>query len=53
MTIHDMEKSTTPISLRINNAHLATLEKIAQRLGLQRSATIQLAIAQFIQREKK
>ena len=52
MTIPDMEK-TTPVSVRINDAHLARLEKIAQRLGLQRSAAIQLAIAEFIQRRGK
>ena len=47
-----MEKSTS-VSVRIQDAHLAALAKIARGLGLQRSAAIQLAIAEFIERRAK
>ena len=51
-TIRYMDK-TIPVSLRIKNSHLAALARIAQRLGLQRSSAIQLAIAEFIERRGK
>lgn len=44
---------TTSITLRVNNTHLAELAKLETRLGVQRSALIQLAIAEFIERKTK
>jgi hypothetical protein len=44
---------TTPIALRANTAHLAELAKLGEKLGVQRSALIQMAIAEYIERSKK
>jgi predicted transcriptional regulator len=44
---------TTPVALRVNNAHLAELARLGEKLGVQRSALIQMAIAEYIERSKK
>jgi hypothetical protein len=44
---------TTSVALRVSDAHLAELAKIERRLGVQRSALIQMAIAEYIERMKK
>jgi metal-responsive CopG/Arc/MetJ family transcriptional regulator len=38
--------------MRVSDAHLAELAKIERRLGVQRSALIQMAIAEYIEKMK-
>ncbi|MDR3772081.1 MAG: hypothetical protein P4L26_01970 [Terracidiphilus sp.] len=44
---------TTSISLRVSDAHLAALSRLEARKGVQRSALIQLSIAEYIERNKR
>jgi predicted transcriptional regulator len=44
---------TTSVALRVSNTHLAELAKLERRLGVQRSALIQMAIAEYIERRSK
>ncbi len=44
---------TTSISLRVSDAHLAELARLEAKKGVQRSALIQLSIAEYIERNKR
>ena len=44
---------TTSISLRVSNAHLAALDQLEIRDGVQRSAQIQRAIAEYLERSRE
>jgi len=65
-TIHDMRTDsvaapkeaktklkTTPISLRVSDVHLQELDKLEQKTGVQRSALVQMAIAEYIERNRQ
>lgn len=45
-------KETQSTTLRIRTAHLEALEKIAERKGVIRSAVIQLAVSEYIERNR-
>jgi predicted transcriptional regulator len=53
MTIRYMANNSTPVSVRVKYTHLDALDNIAQALGINRSAAIQLAIAEFIKRKSR
>jgi predicted transcriptional regulator len=42
-----------PVALRVKAAHIEALDKIASNMGIIRSAAIQIAIAEFIERRGK
>jgi predicted transcriptional regulator len=44
---------TVSVTLRVRRDHQAELDKIANRKGIIRSAAIQIAIAEFIEREHR
>lgn len=45
--------TTSSIALRVNDEHLAELAKLQRKLGVQRSALIQMAIAEYLERSRK
>jgi predicted transcriptional regulator len=45
--------TTMPVTLRVRRDHLEELDKIAHSKGIIRSAAIQIAIAEFIERKGK
>jgi predicted transcriptional regulator len=44
---------TSSVTLRVRREHLREMDKIAKRKGIVRSAAIQIAIAEFIERDGK
>ncbi len=44
---------TVSVSLRVRRDHITELDKIAEAKGIMRSAAIQIAIAEFIERGGK
>lgn len=45
--------STTPISVRVKDSHLADLHAMELATGVQRSAHIQLAISEYLEKRRK
>jgi metal-responsive CopG/Arc/MetJ family transcriptional regulator len=45
-----LKMKTTPVAVRVSDDHLVELDKISKRLGTHRSALVQLAIGEFIER---
>lgn len=44
---------TSPVSVRVSNAHLAELAKLIKQTGVGQSAHIQMAISEYLERRRK
>lgn len=50
---HKERLETSPVSVRISNAHLDELAKLIKQTGVGQSAHVQMAVSEYLERRRK